>query len=71
MQFEKQGVPTVLICSNAFEPIARTLAKSLGVPDLTISVTAHPFSWSGVTREQIDERAARIFEQVVTGLTRT
>jgi hypothetical protein len=59
----------VLICSNVYAPVAQSLSKTLGIADLTIATTAHPFSWAGVTREQIRERATRIFGEVVSGLT--
>lgn len=59
----------MLICSTVHEPVARGLAGTLGVPDLTIVTIPHPFSWSGLTREQISERAAGVFGRVVRGLT--
>lgn len=62
-------MPTVLICSTAYQPVAGALAKVLGVGDLTIATIPHPFSWSGLTREQISQRVAGVFNQVVKGLT--
>ena len=59
----------MLICSNVYAPIALGLSKTLGLSGLTITTTPHPFSWAGVTREQIRERAASVFEHVVNGLT--
>ena len=69
MEFEKKGVPTVLICSTVHEPVARGLANTLGLRDVIIATIPHPFSWSGLTREQINERAAGVLNQVVMGLT--
>jgi len=69
VEFEKKGVPTVLICSTVHEPVARGLANTLGLRDVVIATIPHPFSWSGLTREQINERAAGVLNQVVLGLT--
>ena len=62
-------MPTVLICSTVYEPVAGALAKVLGVRDLALVAIPHPFSWSGLTREQINVRVAAVFDQVVRGLT--
>ena len=59
----------MLICSTAYQPVAGALAKGLGVGDLSIATIPHPFSWSGLTREQISERVTGVFKQVVKGLT--
>jgi len=71
VEFEKKNVPTVLICSTVYEPVASALAKALGVRDLTIATIPHPFSWSGLTREQISERVSGVFDRLVKGLTQS
>ena len=62
-------MPTVLICSTVYQPVASALAKALGVGDLTIATIPHPYSWSGLSREDVKERATGVVDQVLGGLT--
>ena len=64
-------MPTALVCSTAFAPAARSLAKALGVPDLMIATIPHPISWSGLSREDISTRVNGVLDQVMRGLTKT
>jgi hypothetical protein len=61
------GVPTVTICTEAFEALARDEARSLGMPDLALAIIAHPIG--GEPPEAIRQRAAQALSQVVRGLT--
>ena len=40
------------------------------MPELVIATIPHPFSWSGLTGEDINTRVNDVFEQVIMGLTR-
>ncbi|MBI2910147.1 MAG: hypothetical protein HYX92_21100 [Chloroflexi bacterium] len=60
----------MLITTTEFAPLARGLAKTLGMPNLNIVTIPHPYSWSGLTRDDVKERAAGVFGAVVSGLTR-
>jgi hypothetical protein len=42
VEFEKRGVPSLLICSDAFEAEARELSQRLGLPDIRLAVIRHP-----------------------------
>ncbi len=42
VEFEKRGVPSLLICSGAFEAEARELSQRLGLPDIRLAVIRHP-----------------------------
>jgi alkanesulfonate monooxygenase SsuD/methylene tetrahydromethanopterin reductase-like flavin-dependent oxidoreductase (luciferase family) len=42
VEFEKRGVPSLLICSDAFEAEARELAQRMGLPDIRLAVIRHP-----------------------------
>ncbi len=42
VEFEKRGVPSLLICSDAFEAEARELSQRLGLPNIRLAVIRHP-----------------------------
>ena len=65
---EKQGVPTVTVCTDAFVGLAREESKNLGLPDLPLAIVRHPLGGLGV--EAVKERVRQALEQVVQGLTR-
>lgn len=59
----------MLITTTDFASVARGLAKMHGVADLVIATIPHPFSWTGLSREQVKERATGVLAQVIAGLT--
>src|SRR5215510_4213535 len=42
IELEKAGRPAVVVTTTKFEPIARTMASSFGLPDTRILVLPHP-----------------------------
>jgi hypothetical protein len=44
VELEKKGVPTVTICTTAFERLGRGEARTLGMPDLPLAIVDHPFA---------------------------
>jgi hypothetical protein len=38
----RQGVPTLVVCTEPFEPLARTLLGAAGDPPVTLMVLPHP-----------------------------
>lgn len=42
IEFEKRGVPSLLICSDAFEAEARELSQRLGLSNIRLAVIRHP-----------------------------
>ncbi|HEV3114039.1 MAG TPA: hypothetical protein VGY99_26415 [Candidatus Binataceae bacterium] len=42
IEFEKRGVPSLLICSDAFEAEARELSQRLGLSNIHLAVIRHP-----------------------------
>lgn len=67
MELEKQGVPTVTICTTAFEGLAREESRNLGMPDLPLAIIQHPIG--GEPPSVIDQRAEDALAQVVRALT--
>jgi hypothetical protein len=69
VELEKKGVPTVTICTTAFEGLAREESKNLGMPDLPLVIIKHPIG--GEPLSVIHQRADDALAQVVRGLTAT
>ncbi len=42
IEFEKRGVPSLLICSDAFEAEAKELSQRLGLSNIRLAVIRHP-----------------------------
>ena len=63
------GKPTVTICTNIFEPLARITSKSLGMPSLCLVVTTHPIG--GLKPGEVTAKANDIIEEIITSLTGT
>ena len=42
MHLEAAGIPTVLVSTTAFSPLAREVAETLGMPDVRIVEVGHP-----------------------------
>ena len=61
---EKAGVPAVTICTDIFAETAHAMAQMWGAPDYPVILTTHPLS--GLTRQQLRQRAERMLEEMVT-----
>lgn len=64
---ERAGVPTAVICSDAFTATAGGMAELHGVPDYAYLTTAHPVAV--LAPEQVAERAGQLLDGVVATLT--
>ena len=62
IRLEKQGVPTISICSNHFAPFARELAESYGTKDLRIVEIEHPIA--GLSEEDIKAKTLKIIPEI-------
>ena len=62
IRLEKEGTPTISICSDNFMDYARSLAKSHGADDLRIAPIKHPIS--GQKEEDIREKAAETIKEI-------
>jgi hypothetical protein len=67
ISFERAGVPSAVICSDAYVVTASAMAGVQGVPDYDYLVTEHPVAI--LDRAEVGERAARLLPNVVTQLT--
>jgi hypothetical protein len=67
IQFEQAGVPTAVICSDAFAVTADAMADLRGAPGYRYARTAHPVAV--LTTDQIVQRAKQLALEVVELLT--
>jgi len=66
IKLEKQGTPTISICSNIFAPFARELAKSYGAAELKIVEVKHPLAGQseGIIRSRADQAIDQIKKMI-------
>jgi hypothetical protein len=65
--FEREGVPTAVICSDAFEVTARAMAEVHGDADFEFLMTQHPVAV--LNPDQVDARAAELLPAVIARVT--
>jgi hypothetical protein len=64
---EQRGVPTVVMGTFEFEPLARLEAKNRGCEGLPLALVPHPLG--GIREEEVLRRADLAVESVVKALT--
>jgi len=65
---ERAGTPAAAIMTDAFTATARTMARSLGLPDYPFAVIAHPISNDGA--DGLRAKAAEALRQCEAILVR-
>jgi hypothetical protein len=63
---ERQGVPTVLVCTEPFLPLARAVARQEGLESLAVVTIPHPIG--GLAAHELDEALAAAVDRVADGL---
>ncbi len=64
---EQRGIPTVVVGTDEFEPLARLEAANRGLPALPLAVARHPLG--GIKEEEVLRKADGLVEAVVRALT--
>lgn len=64
---EKRGIPSVVICTDEFVSLGKSIAEFLGMPTLKIVVIPHPLG--GLKQEDVLQRAQGAFEEIAGALT--
>jgi hypothetical protein len=59
------GVPAVLVCTDAFERLARVHASTAGYGGLPVLAVTHPLG--GLDRAAVRGRAAQAYDRLVAG----
>lgn len=68
INLESRGVPSAVICTDAFVSTSQAMAKLKGQPDFPFLVTAHPIA--NLTGPEINGRADGLAAEVQDRLTR-
>lgn len=66
--FEREGIPTAVICSDAFDLTARAMAEVQGDKDYRYLTTAHPVAV--LSPRQVEQRAGELLPLVAARLRR-
>jgi hypothetical protein len=64
---EQRGIPTVVIGTDEFEPLARLEAANRGLPALPLALVRHPLG--GIKEDEVVRKADGVVEAVVRALT--
>jgi len=62
VQLEEAGIPTVLLATKPFEPMARGAAAARDLPDARIVAISHPLG--GIDEDTVRARAASAVDAV-------
>ena len=62
--FEKQGLPTAVICTEPFVTSGVAMAKMGGIPDYSFVVTDHPLG--SLTQDDLKKRARDIAPEIIS-----
>jgi hypothetical protein len=65
--FEQAGLPTAVVCSDAFKVTADAMADLRGAPGYRYLVTPHPVAV--LTADQVSQRAKQLLPEIVSLLT--
>ena len=66
MELEKRGIPTAIICSDAFVSLARSLSRAKGIQAPRLVVIPHPLA--GITPAEVQEKADNAMDAIVARL---
>jgi hypothetical protein len=67
LSLENAGVPTALVCSDEFAPLARAESRARGMGGEPLVVIAHPLADN--RRDEVARKAAAIVDEIVSVLT--
>lgn len=65
--FEREGIPTAVICSDAFEVTAKAMAEVHGAAGFEFLMTPHPVAV--LNPDQVEARAAELVPSVLARVT--
>jgi hypothetical protein len=66
VELEKRGIPTAIICSDAFVSLARSLSRAKGIRSPRLVVIPHPLA--GITPAEVQEKADNAMDAIVDRL---
>jgi hypothetical protein len=66
---EKRGIPTAIICSNAFIALAKSVAMARGISAPRLVSIPHPLA--GIAPEEVRKKAEKAVDTIVAVLVAT
>jgi hypothetical protein len=63
VELEKRGIPTAVICSDAFISLARAISRAKGIPAPRLVVIPHPLA--GITPTEVQKKADDAMNAIV------
>ena len=66
MELERKGVSTLTVVTDAFLDLGKGVSSALGAPDIGVAVVPHPIG--GLGRNDVEDRARRVFSDIATAL---
>jgi hypothetical protein len=66
---EQQGIPTVVMGTYEFEPLARLEARNRGLTDLPLALIPHPLG--GIREEEVVKKADLAIGAVLRAVTKS
>jgi hypothetical protein len=67
LSLERAGIPTALVCSDEFAPLARAESRACGMSGEPLVVVAHPLADN--RPDEVARKAAAIVDEIVSVLT--
>jgi len=66
---EKRGIPTAIICSDAFVSLAKSVSLARGIPASRLVTIPHPLA--GIAPEEVRKKAENAVDTIVAVLVGT
>ena len=66
MELEKRGIPTAIICSDAFISLARSISQAKGMSSPRLVTIPHPLA--GIAPDEVHKKAENTVEKIVAML---
>jgi len=66
---EKRGIPTAIICSDAFLSLAKSVSLARGIPAPRLVTIPHPLA--GITTDEVRKKAENAVDTIVAVLVGT
>jgi hypothetical protein len=68
VELEKKGIPTVIICSDAFISLAKSISQAKGILSPRLVAIPHPLA--GITPDEVQRKAESAIELIVAMLAK-
>jgi hypothetical protein len=63
VELEKRGIPTAIICSDAFFSLAKSISQAKGIASPRLVAIPHPLS--GIAPDEVHRKAENAIEMII------